>query len=167
MLTTSGPTAAIPDPPEEPPARRRRLWPIAGLVAMFLAAVGAGLWYGLPQAEPAATTATTATPAPSPTARLYAIPVALTSPRRGHIKIHFADVSSMAGFQGYVITRGSTFITPQLDADDVPPYLVRGVDPRTKHCYSVQVVVVSDQPLPPPAKPACLAADGGTTTNQP
>lgn len=158
LLSTSGPTAAIPDPPAEPPARRRRPWLVAGLATLLLASTGAGLWLGLPETQQTA-------PTPRPSSRVYTIPVTLTSPARGRIRIDFEDASSEPGFRAYQITGTQKAVL--LVAGEAPPYDVRNLDPRTRHCYKVQVIVVSDQPLPADAKPACRAADGRDAPDKP
>ncbi|MEW9555126.1 serine/threonine-protein kinase [Nonomuraea sp. NPDC050783] len=159
-LTTSGPTTVLPEAPAAPPPRRRRRWPVvAGLAAVMLASTAAGLWYGLPPSEPIATTAT---PRPTPTSRLYSIPVTVKSPARGRIRIMFDDVSSVPGFQGYRLT--STRRSVWLRAGQAPPYVERDLDPGTWHCYTVEVLVLNDKPVPPPAKPVCRMADGRDST---
>ncbi|MBB5076749.1 serine/threonine-protein kinase [Nonomuraea endophytica] len=159
-LTTSGSPVPIPEPPAEPPTPRRlRWWPVAALAATLLASAGAGIWYGLPDQTKATPTAT-----PGPTGRLDSIPVAVTSPARGRITLDFADASSVPGFRGYVIKRGDTIID-QLSGDRKTTYDIRGLDHTTEHCYSVHVLVLSDQPSPPPAEPACRAADGRGPTD--
>ncbi|MFD9946299.1 serine/threonine-protein kinase [Nonomuraea sp. NPDC059023] len=158
-LTTSGPTAAIPEAPAEPPPRRRRRWPVfAGLVTALLASTAGGIWYGLPPAEPAA-------PKPKPTSRFHSIPVTVTSPARGRIKVDFDDASSMSGFQAYRVT--STREIVWLRANQAPPYVERKLNPGAWHCYTVEVLVLNDETPPPAAKPACRMADGRDSTTKP
>ncbi|MEO3813253.1 protein kinase [Sphaerisporangium sp. B11E5] len=160
-LATSGATVLVPEAPAAaPPARRGRLVPVLGVLGLLAVAVGGGLWYSMSSSRDAAPAATASPGAPSgPATQWYSVPVVLTSPERGTIKIDFADASSVPGFVSYVVLRGNRRIA-QPSADEAPPYVVRGLDGRTRHCYRVMVLVESSRPVPVGQEPACRAADG-------
>ncbi|GAA1276781.1 hypothetical protein GCM10009677_33270 [Sphaerisporangium rubeum] len=163
VLATSGATVLVPEAPAKPSAPRRRLlWPVLGALGLLVAATGAGIWYGTssPSATPPAATAS-----PGPALQLYSVPLVLTSPERGTIKIDFADASSAPGFVKYVVFRGNLKIADP-SAGDAPPYLVHKLDSRTRYCYRVMVLVDSAGPVPADQKPVCRAADGRAARQQ-
>jgi hypothetical protein len=99
-------------------------------------------------------------PAPSPTTKpavyqLYYLPVTATSSRPGTVRLDFTDASNLPGFDSYVIFQDSAKID-QVKAG--PPYLLPNLDRKTRHCYQVAALVVTDQPTPPVPKAACLTA---------
>ncbi|GAA3076329.1 hypothetical protein GCM10017600_09350 [Streptosporangium carneum] len=163
-LPTSGATVPVPDAPAEARvARRSWLWPVTGgLAALLAVAVGAGLWFGgsRPSAAPAS-------PSPSPSLgyRQYYLPVTVTSPDAGTIRLDFSDVSEMPGFVSYVVYRGRRQLA-QLRADQGPSYLVPGLDRRSRYCFEVWALVRTDRPAPARPRPACRVADGRPTTSR-
>ncbi len=169
VLPTTGATVPVPEPAKPEPAKRRRwLLPAAGLAVLTLVSAGVGVWWGRPDdtARPDTTAATPTAPT-GPTAQLYPLPVTASSPRAGTVRLDFGDQSKLPGFDSYVIWRDDTKIGQVGAAGKVPPYLIPGVDRRTRHCYRVWALVVTDRPPPAPAEPACLTADGRQSARDP
>ncbi|MFI6823123.1 protein kinase [Micromonospora sp. NPDC050187] len=162
VLPTTGATVPVPEPARPEPVKRRRwLAPAAGLAVLTLVSAGLGVWWGRPDdtARPDTTAATPSAPT-GPAAQLYPLPVTASSPRAGTVRLDFGDQSKLPGFDSYVIWRDETKVG-QIGAEEkVPPYLIPGVDRRTRHCYRVWALVVTDRPPPAPAEPVCLTADG-------
>ncbi|WP_176738547.1 serine/threonine-protein kinase [Micromonospora pallida] len=168
VLATTGATVPVPEPTRPEPVKRRRwLVPAAGLAVLALVSAGVGVWLGRPDDTARPNTPTASPTAPTgPTAQLYPLPVTASSPRAGTVRLDFGDQSKLPGFDSYVIWRDDTKID-QVGAGDVPPYLIPGVDRRTRHCYRVWALVVTDRPPPAPAEPACLTADGKQSAKEP
>ncbi|MEU4565575.1 serine/threonine-protein kinase [Micromonospora sp. NPDC023956] len=166
VLATTGATVPVPEPARTEPVKRRRwLAPAAGLAVLALVSAGVGVWLGRPDDDPRPAPPVVAAPT-GPAAQLYPLPVTASSPRAGTVRLDFGDQSKLPGFDSYVIWRDDTKIG-QVTAGKVPPYLIPGVDRRTRHCYRVWALVVTDRQPPAPAEPACLTADGRQSARDP
>jgi serine/threonine-protein kinase len=155
-LSTIG--ASRPAPPAAPglPKRKRRwIWWVAAGMAVVVVAWGAGLWAG--RGDPPATIPSS--PSTLVKGQQWFLPVTATSPTEGTVRLDFADASKLPGFDSYVIYLDDG-LYDQVSPEQAPPYVLGGRHPATKNCYKVAALVITDQPKPPDAPAACLAADG-------
>ncbi|MGC5010096.1 protein kinase domain-containing protein [Streptosporangium sp. DT93] len=159
ILLTAGPTTPIPDAPPKPPRPKRRwLGPALGVLALLTGATAIGFWFGRP--EP-----TVPAPPPATPYQPYYLPVTATSPKVGTIQLDFTDVSQLPGFKMYVVYRGNRKLD-ELRNGQTSPYLIPGVDHKSRYCYRVWALIETDKPVPPAPKPACRVADGRPATQK-
>ncbi len=154
-LPTAWASRPAPHQPLPPPKSRRRwIWWVAAVVAVLVVAWGAGLWAG--RAKPPAVNAS---PTPATKGQLWFLPLTVTSPTAGTVRLDFADATKLPGFESYVVYLDQGLYA-QVRPGQAPPYFIGDRHPQTKNCYQVAALVFTDQPKPPDAPPVCVVADG-------
>jgi serine/threonine protein kinase len=149
----------VPEAPDRPASRRRR-WPfVAALCALALLGAAVGLWAGHARGAGPARRDTTVR---SGQFTLIWLPITVTSPQAGQIRLDFAPQISLPGFGLYMVFQdGHLKSTP--GPKQAPPYPILDLDPGTPHCYRVAALVTVAQPTPAAPRPLCHAADGKPT----
>ena len=142
-----------------PGAGRRRWRLVVVLCVLALLGAGAGLWAGHARGAGPRRFDTTIR---SGQFTLIWLPITVTSPEAGQIRVDFAPQTSLPGFGSYMVFQDG-YLKGFPGPKQAPPYPIHDLDPRTPHCYRVAALTSVAQPTPAPPRPLCHAADGEPT----